>query len=100
MAAKKAQRKTTTKKVTAKPVTKKRVVKAPVTKQPEIQKLYRSGEERMIGGVCGGLAEYFHVDPTIIRLGWVLSLFIWGIGLPAYILAWIIMPQNPNHKWG
>ena len=98
MAAKKAQVKTTTKKVTPKSVTKKRVVKTPV-KQPEIQKLYRSGEERMIGGVCGGLADYFKVDPTLIRLGWVLSLFIWGIGIPAYALAWIIMPQNPNHKW-
>lgn len=94
MATKKAPRKTTAKKVT-----KKRVVKTPVRKQPEIQRLYRSGDERMIGGVCAGLADYFKVDPTLIRLGWVLSLFIWGIGIPAYILAWIIMPRNPNHRW-
>ena len=50
----------------------------------------------MIGGVCGGLGEYFHIDPVIIRLIFVLLLFANGIGLLAYILFWIIVPEEPS----
>ena len=46
----------------------------------------------MIGGVCGGIGEYFNVDPTLIRLVWILFLFAGGAGLLAYIIAWIIIP--------
>lgn len=65
----------------------------------KVKRLYRSGKERLLGGVCGGIAEYFNVDPTIIRLLWILFVFGFGTGLLAYIIAWIIIPRNPNHKW-
>ncbi len=60
-----------------------------------MQKLRRSRKDRMIGGVCGGLGEYFHIDPVIIRLIFVLLLFANGIGFLAYILFWIIVPEEP-----
>jgi len=51
----------------------------------------------MIAGVCGGLAEYFDIDPTIVRLLWVLFIFMGvGAGIPAYIIAWIIIPEAPG----
>lgn len=61
-----------------------------------MQKLRRSRKDRMIGGVCGGLGEYFHIDPVIVRLIFVLLLFANGIGLLAYILFWIIVPEEPS----
>ena len=63
------------------------------------KRLYRSGKEKILGGVCGGIAEYFNVDPTIIRILWILFVFGFGSGILAYIIAWIIVPKNPNHKW-
>jgi phage shock protein PspC (stress-responsive transcriptional regulator) len=60
------------------------------------KKLYRSKNDKKICGVCGGLAEYFDIDTTLVRLGTaVLVLFVGG-GLIAYIIAAIIMPENPN----
>lgn len=59
------------------------------------EKLYRSQKEKIIGGVAGGLAEYFEVDPVLIRISFVAATFISGIGIIAYILLWIIVPQNP-----
>jgi len=47
----------------------------------------------MLGGVCGGVAEYFGIDPTLIRLGWVLLAFHGGI--VAYLVAWLIIPEEP-----
>ena len=61
----------------------------------EIKRLYRSRTDRMIGGVCGGIAEYFNVDPTLVRLAGVILLFA-GIGVPAYLIAWIIVPERPQ----
>lgn len=58
------------------------------------KKLYRSRTQRMIGGVCGGIAEYFNVDPTIIRLIWAFLIIFWGTGLLAYLIAWIIIPEE------
>jgi phage shock protein PspC (stress-responsive transcriptional regulator) len=49
----------------------------------------------MIGGVCSGIAEYFDTDPTLIRLALVLLFFAGGVGVLAYIVAWIIVPQRP-----
>ena len=69
----------------------------PVPKAPK--RLYRYGQNKVIAGVCGGVGEYLNVDPTIIRLIWILSFFVWGSGLFAYILAWLVMPKNPKHKW-
>ena len=78
----------------------KRTVAAKHSKgEPEIRRLYRSGNDRILGGVCGGIAEYLGVDPVIIRLIWVISIFAWGFGVLAYIIAWIIIPRNPEHKW-
>ena len=61
----------------------------------EPKKLYRSRRDRMICGVCGGVAEYFNIDPTLIRLGLVL-LACTGSGLLAYIIAAIIIPDSPR----
>jgi phage shock protein C len=60
------------------------------------KRLYRSRTNSMIGGVCGGLGEYLNVDATIMRLVAVLLIFADGIGLIAYIIAWIIVPRNPE----
>lgn len=61
----------------------------------EKKRLYRSRKERILCGVCGGIAEYFNIDPTIIRLVWAL-VALSGSGILAYILAAIIMPDEPN----
>ncbi|MCI5754553.1 MAG: PspC domain-containing protein [Clostridiales bacterium] len=61
----------------------------------EKKRLYRIENGKMLAGVCGGIAEYFNVDPTLIRLLWVLlSLFV-GCGIIAYILCAIIIPRKP-----
>lgn len=60
------------------------------------KKLYRSKKNRIIAGVCGGIGEYFNVDPTLIRLLWLLiSVMSAGSGIIAYIIAWIIIPEEP-----
>jgi len=59
------------------------------------KKLYRSRKEKMLGGVCGGLAEYFNVDPTLVRIIFVVSLFAGGTGVIAYIILLIVVPQEP-----
>src|SRR3954463_1072886 len=55
-------------------------------------RLYRSRSQKMIAGVCGGLGEYFDVDPVLIRLLFVVTAFISGIGILAYIVLWIVVP--------
>ncbi|MBS4035743.1 MAG: PspC domain-containing protein [Ignavibacterium sp.] len=59
------------------------------------KKLYRSNTDKMIGGVSGGIAEYFEIDPTIVRILFVLAVFFGGGGLIAYIILWIIVPEKP-----
>jgi len=59
------------------------------------KRLYRSNKDRMLGGVCGGLGEYFDVDPTIVRLIAVVFALT-GAGVLAYIIAWIIIPEQPT----
>ena len=59
------------------------------------KKLYKSNSNKMIAGVCGGVAEYFGIDPTLIRLGWVLFCSLGGSGFLAYIIAAIIIPESP-----
>ena len=51
----------------------------------------------MIDGVCGGLAEYFDIDPTLVRLGWVLFCALGGSGILAYIIAAIVIRRNPQY---
>lgn len=58
------------------------------------RRLYRSETDVVLGGVCGGLAEYLEVDPTLVRLVFVLLVFAGGVGLVAYIVLWIIMPRQ------
>ena len=60
------------------------------------RKLYRSRNDQRIAGVCGGLGEYFGIDPTIIRLGWLISVFCAGGGIIAYIIAMFIIPLKPR----
>jgi len=59
------------------------------------KKLYRS-KNKWLAGVCGGIAEYLNMDPTIIRVMWVILSLIYGIGVLSYIIAWILIPKNPN----
>jgi len=64
------------------------------------KKMYRSGKNKLITGVCGGIGEFLDMDPTVVRLLWVVvALLSLGFGVLAYVLAWIIMPKNPRHKW-
>ncbi len=60
------------------------------------KKLTRSEKERILGGVCGGLAEYFGFDPTLVRLVFVLLALAGGTGILVYIVLWIIMPRRPQ----
>lgn len=62
------------------------------------KKLYRSRVNRKLAGVCGGIAEYFNVDPTIIRLVFVILAICAGCGLLAYLLAWIIVPEQHSNN--
>ena len=59
------------------------------------KKLYKSSTDKKLAGVCGGLAEYFNIDATLVRLGWVVFGLLGGSGLLAYIIAAIIMPDRP-----
>ncbi len=59
------------------------------------KKLYKSETNKMLAGVCGGIAEYFNIDPTLVRLGWVVFCALGGSGLLAYSIMAIIMPSRP-----
>lgn len=59
------------------------------------KKLYRSNNQRMIAGVCGGLAEYFNTDPTWVRLFFILLFFVGGSALLLYLILWLIVPLSP-----
>jgi phage shock protein C len=61
-----------------------------------MRRLYRSRTDRMIWGVCGGLARYFNVDPTIVRVLAVISIFITAVSILAYIIMAIIVPLEPT----
>jgi phage shock protein C len=57
-----------------------------------VKKLYRSRSDRKIAGVCGGIAKYLEVDPTLVRLLWILFILVAGAGILGYLIAWIIVP--------
>ena len=64
------------------------------------KKLYKSEDNKVIGGVCGGLGEYFGIDPIIIRIIAIALIFVHGVGLLLYLIAWICMPKpkaEPNY---
>jgi len=58
------------------------------------KRLYKSNTDKEIDGVCAGIANYFNIDPTLIRLAWVIFTLAGGCGLIAYIIAAIIMPRE------
>ena len=58
------------------------------------KRIYRSRSKKVIAGVCGGLAEYFGLDPVLIRLVWVVLVICAGTGILAYIIAWILIPKE------
>ena len=60
------------------------------------RKLHRSKTDKIFAGVCGGLADYFDIDATIIRLLFILIVAFGGSGLIIYLLLWLIMPKSPN----
>lgn len=60
------------------------------------KRLYRSKGDRMLCGVCGGIAEYFDIDLTLVRLGWALFCALGGSGIIAYIIAAVIIPESPE----
>lgn len=62
------------------------------------KKLYRSESDRIIGGVCGGIAEVYDLDPSLVRILAVLFVLGFGSGLLAYIIAWLIIPSESEVK--
>jgi len=63
-----------------------------------MKKLYLSNTDRKIGGVCGGLGEYFGTDSTIFRVIFALGILAWGMGVIAYILMWLVIPKKSKAK--
>lgn len=61
----------------------------------EVKRLLRSNTNKVIGGVCGGLGEYFSIDPVIIRIILVLAAIFFGTGILLYLILWIMMPETP-----
>ena len=60
----------------------------------EEKKRLTSSDDKMIGGVCAGLAEYLDIDPTIVRIVWVLMVLFAGFGILLYVILWLIMPKQ------
>jgi len=59
------------------------------------RRLYRSRRNQVVGGVAGGVAEYFDIDPTIVRIAWALLGMAWGTGILVYLICWLVIPLNP-----
>ena len=62
----------------------------------EVKRLYRIEEGRMLTGVCGGVAEYFGIDPSIVRIIWVAACFAGTIGFWAYVIASFVLPKKSD----
>jgi phage shock protein C len=60
------------------------------------KKLYRSRTDRVLGGVCSGVGKFFDIDPVIVRLIWAAAIFAAGTGFILYIIAWVIIPEEPS----
>ena len=65
---------------------------------PAARKLYLSRTDRKIAGVCGGLAVYLDMDPTLVRIVWVMTALVAGWGLIGYLIAWVVMPEEPLYQ--
>jgi len=74
-------------------------IKKDDTKAVEHKRLYRSDDDKLLGGVCGGIAEYFDIEPIFVRIIFLIGLFFsFGFIIILYILFWIFVQKNPNHK--
>lgn len=62
-----------------------------------MKKLMRSGKDQTIAGVCAGVAHYFDIDPTIVRVIWAVLAFCYGTGVLAYIILWLIAPVSTEY---
>ncbi len=60
------------------------------------KRLYKINQGKMVDGVCGGIAEYFNLDPTLVRLAWLLFTAMGGSGILAYILCAVVIPREPE----
>lgn len=60
------------------------------------RRLYRSRDDRILGGVAAGVAQYFSIDPTIVRLAWLLIVLWGGAGILLYLIAWALVPREPE----
>ncbi len=65
-----------------------------------MKRLYKSSTDKKICGVCGGLAEYFGIDPTIVRLIWAILVVFFGTGVLIYIIAALVLPDRPKDEPG
>lgn len=63
-----------------------------------MKKLYRSDKQKIVAGVCGGIAEYFEIDPVLIRLIWIVLIVFGGTGVLAYLIAWIVIPHREVNR--
>ena len=63
------------------------------------KRLHKSESDKKLCGVCGGIAEYFDIDPTIVRLGWIIFCLAGGSGVLWYIIAALVMPEDPNRQF-
>ena len=63
------------------------------------KRLHKSDSDKKLCGVCGGIAEYFNIDPTIVRLGWIIFCLAGGSGVLRYIIAALVMPEDPNRRF-
>ncbi len=61
------------------------------------KRLYRSSLDKQLGGVCGGIAKYLELDPSLVRIGAVLLLFVGGTGFLAYLVAWLVIPLDTDN---
>ena len=69
------------------------MIRKGATMSGQSKRLYRSNNNKVVAGVCGGLGEYFGIDPTLLRVILVVAVFIFGTGLLAYLIAWLVMPK-------
>jgi phage shock protein PspC (stress-responsive transcriptional regulator) len=60
------------------------------------KRLYRSKRDRQIAGICGGIAEYLNVDPSVVRLVWIVLTLMGGTGFAVYLICWFVIPENPE----
>ena len=67
-------------------------------KKENYKRLFKSRRDRILDGVCGGVAEYLNVQPAVVRIAWLLLLFVHGLGVILYLLAMVLVPVNPQHK--